>query len=416
MTARYITSEQLAHQISLTAEQQQFEILISNQLTQKQWADWDEFIPSGNLMLQHAYLSSIASTLFHDKSIQFVQVLKGKKLVGAFPVQLIWAESSNLEGNTEKKNSLVQNMIRKILVGDGPLRFRLAVIGNSFASGENGYHFSSELNVVQECTIMNAALEEVVLLQKESQFPIKALLVKDFLRGKDELNLLQKMGFAEFKVDPLMIMPIDPEWNNREDYLAVLKSKFRTKAKGAYKKSAELEMRELEHNEIRKYEKEIHHLYHEVVDKADFNLGHLEAVTFADMKENLGSQFDFLAYFFEDKLVGFQSGFRHGDLYDAHMIGVDYSQNQRWSLYSRILYQYVDLAIDAGAIRLSYGRTAGEIKSTVGAFPVDLSCCVRHVNPVPNVLLKNFFRFVKPKNYEIRYPYKQELEIEAPSV
>ena len=121
MTARYITSEQLAHQISLTAEQQQFEILISNQLTQKQWADWDEFIPSGNLMLQHAYLSSIASTLFHDKSIQFVQVLKGKKLVGAFPVQLIWAESSNLEGNTEKKNSLVQNTIRKILVGDGPL-------------------------------------------------------------------------------------------------------------------------------------------------------------------------------------------------------------------------------------------------------------------------------------------------------
>ncbi|MGB1033055.1 MAG: hypothetical protein ACPGWM_10580 [Flavobacteriales bacterium] len=211
-------------------------------------------------------------------------------------------------------------------------------------------------------------------------------------------------------------MPIDPSWESREDYFGVLKSKFRTKAKAAYKKSAELEMKTMTQDEIRHYESEIHRLYHDVVDKADFNLGHLEAITFADMKEQLGDRFDFLGYFFEGKLIGFQSGFKHGDLYDAHMIGVDYSQNQRWSLYSRILYQYVDLAISAGAIRLSYGRTAGEIKSAVGAFPIELSCCVRHVNPVPNVLLKNFFRFVKPKNYDIRYPYKQELEIEPPLI
>ena len=97
------------------------------------------------------------------------------------------------------------------------------------------------------------------------------------------------------------------------------------------------------------------------------------------------------------------------------MIGVEYERNQEWSLYSRILYQYVNLAIQAGAQQISYGRTAGEIKSTIGAFPVELSCCVRHVKNTPNLFLRTFFKFVKPKAYEIRYPYKAEIEVPVPS-
>jgi predicted N-acyltransferase len=38
-------------------------------------------------------------------------------------------------------------------------------------------------------------------------------------------------------------MPVDSQWKSFDDYLKVLNTKFRTKAKSAYKKSAQVEIR-----------------------------------------------------------------------------------------------------------------------------------------------------------------------------
>ena len=387
---------------------------VDAQLSPEEWAEWDQFVPQNNLMLSSGYLKAIQSTLCGDKGIRFGRLFNGDVLIGAIPVQIIWAEGNSLEGNTEKENTWLQNVLQKILVKGDKLKFRILSIGNSFASGENGYCIIPGLSEDDQCTWFQKVLNVVANEVAEKEGRVRAFLVKDFKRDRDELKMMKKCGFAEFKVDPLMVMPINPAWENYDDYLQDLTSKFRTKAKAAFKKSKHLEWREMNANDIMDHVEKIEKLYYDVVNKSDFHLGHMNGETFADIKKELGDQFDFYGFFNEGELVGFQSGFRHGSLYDAHMIGVDYEHNKEWSLYSRILYQFVQLGIESGAERISYGRTAGEIKSTVGAFPVELSCCIRHVKPVPNIFLRSFFKFVKPKNYEFRYPYKAEVEVNVP--
>jgi hypothetical protein len=113
-------------------------------------------------------------------------------------------------------------------------------------------------------------------------------------------------------------------------------------------------------------------------------------------------------YFLKGKLVGFQSGFEYNDSLDAHFVGIDYGINQEYSIYSRMLYDYVEEGIRRKVQRISFGRTAMEIKSTVGAFPVDLKCYIKHRSNTPNRLLKVLFHYVKPSEYDQRIPYKKQ--------
>ena len=55
--------------------------------------------------------------------------------------------------------------------------------------------------------------------------------------------------------------------------------------------------------------------------------------------------------------------------FDAHFIGIDYSKNKEFAIYPRILNDYVRLGIETKSNQINLGRTASEIKSTLGAKP-----------------------------------------------
>jgi hypothetical protein len=76
-----------------------------------------------------------------------------------------------------------------------------------------------------------------------------------------------------------------------------------------------------------------------------------------------------------------------------------------------MLYEYIREAIRMKTRQVIFGRTAMEIKSTVGAFPVDMKCYIRHRKKAPNALLKLLFGYIKPSDFEQRVAFKQkELE------
>jgi hypothetical protein len=93
---------------------------------------------------------------------------------------------------------------------------------------------------------------------------------------------------------------------------------------------------------------------------------------------------------------------------ETFVIGIDYDTNREHGVYQRILYDYVELAIRQRCNRIVYGRTAAEIKSTVGAFPVDLTCCIKHRRNISNTLLSMIINYVKPSEYPQREPFKSE--------
>ncbi|MFT4879094.1 MAG: hypothetical protein ACI9LS_001253 [Flavobacteriales bacterium] len=88
---------------------------------------------------------------------------------------------------------------------------------------------------------------------------------------------------------------------------------------------------------------------------------------------------------------------------------MDYNLNHQYSLYSRMLYEYIMMGIESGVKQISFGRTASEIKSSVGAYPIDVKCYIRHRTKTSNALLKLLFSYIRPSQFSQRMPFKQDV-------
>jgi hypothetical protein len=66
---------------------------------------------------------------------------------------------------------------------------------------------------------------------------------------------------------------------------------------------------------------------------------------------------------------------------------------------------YVPADIYSRYLRLT-GRTASEIKSTLGAQPRTLTCYCKHKYYLPNLILKPFIKNVKIKSFKQHQPFK----------
>jgi len=111
-------------------------------------------------------------------------------------------------------------------------------------------------------------------------------------------------------------------------------------------------------------------------------------------------------YFLEGKLVGFLSAMQNDRHLDAHFIGIDYSNNNEFAIYPRILNDYVRLGIETKSDQINLGRTASEIKSTLGAEPKALTCYCKHKRYIPNQILKPFIKNVHIKSFKQHSPFK----------
>ena len=286
----------------------------------------------------------------------------------------------------------------------------ILINGNAFATGEHGFSFHSEAKSDTIAFCLHNAMEAIARQEQKKGRRICAMVTKDFYPNSVGVaDKLARFGFKKFQVDHNMVMPLLIEWQNFDDYLDALNTKFRTKAKSAMKRSAELRVVEAREEDVLKQADAMQELYENVYMKADFRLGKLESKALANLLKRIPNQFFVRQYFLGDALVGFMTAMRCGNILEAHVIGIDYSSNREHGVYQRILYDYVDLAIQLRCTRVVYGRTAAEIKSTVGAFPVDLTCCIKHRRFISNALLSMIIQYVKPSEYPQREPFKAEV-------
>jgi predicted transcriptional regulator len=71
-----------------------------------------------------------------------------------------------------------------------------------------------------------------------------------------------------------------------------------------------------------------------------------------------------------------------------------------------MLYDYIEIAIQKKIKTLNFGRTASEIKSSVGATPQDLTMYLRHKKSITNRILKLFLQRVQPTPFQQKIPFK----------
>lgn len=368
-------------------------------------AHWNKVVEGKNIYLSLPYLKAIEDALKNEMGFRYILFYnENSEPVSVAAIQLV-----NFVDKNSKYNELlckVGDTIKNKLID--LLDIKVMVCGNVFACGENGFIHTDAISPKLAYDNLSKALYKLRLSEKADR-PISIVLLKEYWpENFGESDEIKNHQFRDFKIDVNMLLDIHPSWESLDDYLQSMTTKFRTKAKSCFKRSKALDVKDFSSEDILEYSARIEELYEDVVEHADFKFGELNAKAFQNLKENLKAQFQFKGYLLNGKLVGFSTAFISNSVVDAGYVGIDYDLNHEYSIYQLMLYDYVKTAIEQKATELRLGRTAEEIKSTLGAKPVDMKLYLRHRNSVSNKLLKPIIDSISPSEYTIRKPFKAE--------
>jgi hypothetical protein len=331
---------------------------------------------------------------------KYISISDSKK--NTIALALVQVIDLSVEGTL--KNIKVASLVRKLLgLFFCNEHIKILFCGNIFLSGEHGIRCSDVVSKDEIMTQIGTALDAVAANTK----PLHAIFIKDF--KKESLKNTRQFlsfGYSEINVEPNLIVLLDPKWKTFEDYKNNLKSKYRIKANKADTTSSDLKTRLFTEHDFETYKEELQALYQNTIDNASFNAQVLNLNTYIHLRASFKDDFIVKAYFLEDKLVGFLTALVNKDALDAHFIGLDYQLNKSHAIYPRILNDYVRLGIEKQVSSIDLGRTASEIKTTIGAKPLELSCYIKHKNPFFNSLIKPFFRRIKIKEFKQHSPFK----------
>ncbi len=376
---------------------------------------WNAIVKYGSEFLQLTYLNVLEKTPPENMRFHYSIIYDARKPFAIAYFQVIDFSSESfsnmLESESEEFRCVVTNYIKRhitrhlIKTADN-INMRLLICGNACLSGENGFTASPEIDKILAFDALADVIYRISRAEK-LRGKIAAVLVKDFYADTIKHSKeLEEFKYHDFLVEPSMI--VDIAWKTFDDYLNSMSKKYRNRAKGIVKKGTAIERRNFSTEEIKANSKQIGQLYNNVHLKAKFRMASLSPEYFVEMKNELKDKFNFVAYYFNEKLVGFKTTYILKHDVEAHFIGLDYNVNKEIELYQNILYDYVKEAIDNKAKQLFLGRTASEIKSTIGAKAHELRCYVRHRNPLSNRIIKPFVDYLKPTDWIPRNPFKEE--------
>ena len=361
-------------------------------------AYWEDLICTNNIYYSPEFLRAfeLANTTI---DFNYIFILKDNEAVAFANTQIVTIGVETVTKNISMSNR-VRGFVNNLFCNQ---YIRVLFCGNVFLSGEYGTFLKDGEPKVET---FKAIAETVKQLSKSTK-KLNAIFVKDF--KNDSLYItdhLQDFDYAAMQVEPNMIISLQPEWNSFEDYTKALKSKYRVKANRADAKSELLNAEFLSVEDLKKHQNQLQDLYQNTIDNADFNAQILNLETYVHLKLTFGEKFIVKGYFLDDQLVGFLSAMQNGDHLDAHFIGIDYTQNKEFGIYTRILNDYVRLGISTQSQEVNLGRTASEIKSTLGAKPEALTCYCKHTKYVTNRILQPFLKDVKIKSFKQHKVFK----------
>lgn len=376
---------------------------------------WNEVLKDRNIFLDLKYLKTLDSLSSKNFQSRYIIIYKH-----AFPFAIAYFQVIDFKAGAfgdlldnkinvlkSKRAQLFENYVDS---NKDEVVMRLLTCGNNVVSGEHAFLFKNKLSRQEEFVIIEDLIERLSSKEK-LRGKVSAVLVKDFELPvlKQPKCFFNREKYIEFNVEPNMVVDIPANVKSVSEYVALFSKKYRNRAKAILKNAGSLEIKKLIEDEIKKENKHIYKLYEQVFNRAKFKLVKLPENYFLECKRNFGDRFCLTGFYFNNKLVAFSSGIDvNATCLEAHYIGFDYELNKEMDLYQNILYNFLEQAILQKKQRLNLGRTAAEIKSTIGAYPRELTCYIKPQNTVSRMVLKPFISFLQPSDWIPRNPFKEE--------
>lgn len=365
-------------------------------------AFWDT-VAQSNVFLQTPYLSVLERSAPVNMECFYIGIFEKSELIGVSLAQYL--DLNKLESFGERDKSFkiaIRNFIFKNFAS------HTLFLGNNMITGQNGYAFTKEIDFECISDILIQSAEEITLYFKKKGINIHLVSFKDFYEDCSvELKKFRFSNIYEFNTQPNMIFYLDNKWKSEEDYVGALSKKYRDQYKRARKKNDGIIIKNLSFEDVIQYETTIYDLYHYVAKNAPFNTFFLSKNHFSTMKGQCGNRFQIFGYFLNDKLIGFHTLLLNEFTLETYFLGYDETIQKENMLYLNMLYNMTKYGIESGFKKIIFGRTALEIKSSVGATPVQMSGFIYHNNKLINRFIGEIFKKLEPElHWQQRHPFK----------
>jgi len=371
-------------------------------------AVWDELVAGGNLFLQRDYLTALEQHPPEGMRFCYFVIFKTSKAVGIAIGQVLSFQASESLNFAHQPDSFlwVKAVQRLKFWVAQQIQFTALNIGNLLLTGEHGFHFVDSTPLDQQFKLLRQAAEWAKTTLNDQNWGINAISFKDFF-DDNRMPKPRQSHYLECRIEPNMVMPLRSDWQKFGDYLDALHSKYRVRARRAFRKARRIEKRRLTAEELSFYKEDLYGLYEQVAQQANFNLFHLHPDYLPSLRQAFPENFELIGYFLEDELVGFFTTIQNGDTLEAHFLGFDQTLNRSRQLYLNMLFDMIEIGIKKRAQQIVFARTATTIKSSVGAQAREMYCYFQHQNSFINGLLPIALLWLQPESERaLRHPFK----------
>lgn len=371
--------------------------------------DWDTAQPPKNIYLQRPILKAIEEAPPLGIDCCYLIYYKENQPIGVAYCQLLhFKTDKNVQDKSGKGTfSSITGSVKTFLAKQ--FSYSLLVCGNLLFTGEHGYYFDPAIiDQKQVATLLDQSLEKTQSYWKDRNVKTDGIFIKDVEETKNQCReSLMHQKFREFLFHPNMVLNRRPHWHGMEDYLQDISSKYRVRAKKAFKCGKTIEKVVLNQEQMNTHVDHLYGLYKGVMDSAKFNMVVLHKNYIIKLKENLGDRFKVTGYYIDGDLVGYRTNIHNYDELEAHFLGYNQQYNRNYKLYMNMLLDSLEQGILLGVDRIVYARTAMEIKSTIGAVPEELFCYIRANNKMMNFIMPPILEYFRPEdNWIQRNPFK----------
>lgn len=364
--------------------------------------NWND-LGSKNIFLSKEYFEILEKSAPSNMTCHYIGLFKGQNLVGVAISQFLDLNKLESFGNRDRcVKTSARKFILKIFAS------HVLIIGNNMLTGQNSFVFSDSISTIEGIKTLKKAADDLKSKFKKNGKKVHITTFKDYTQ-KDAENFVVDSFNKNYKysIQPNMTFTIRDDWKTEQDYINSLTKKYRDQYKRARKKAEGIEKRKLHLEDIIRHEETIYDLYHHVAQNAPFNTFFLTKNHFRIFKETLKDNFLFYGYFLDDKLIGFNTLIKNGKTIDTYFLGYDDTVQREKMLYLNMLYDMIAYSINKEFKEIIFSRTALEIKSSVGAKPMEMFGFMEHSNSKINKHVAKIFPKLEPEIvWQERNPFK----------
>ena len=203
---------------------------------------WEALDCTSNIYFNPKFLTSLEKNHSEITFSYIVLIDNHKQPIAFASIKIIDFYLEGIKNDLE----FLKKIGRKLHIIPNKKPLKLLICGNTFVSGEHGVFIKKNQDkkaIVKELAkSINHFVNSNRILKKQ----IDAFLLKDF--AEESLFItdeLKDYKYHAFSVAPNMKLQLEENWYNFDDYLASMKTKFRVKARKAFKQSVAIRIEEV---------------------------------------------------------------------------------------------------------------------------------------------------------------------------